>query len=140
MAQEEFVILLGEEDSNAPAAEASVAAPSEEFVILLDEAPGEPTASASLPLPASATIAQVSAFYQVLAEHIEAGHEVVLDGAEVEQFDTSFAQLLMAASRKCAQLSRPYRIVEASPAMVTACERIAVATQLLQEGGDQHAA
>lgn len=147
MAQEEFVILLGEEDSSEQveqqAAAASTAAAGE-FVILLDDEPVAsaqgPVADGGLALPALATIGQVNAFYQKLAEHIEAGHDVAIAGAEVEQFDTAFAQLLLATCKKCGQLSRTFRLVEASPALVSACQRLAVAKQLLQEGGDKHAA
>lgn len=136
MAGEEFVILLGDHQEPAAAEGAT-----DEFVILLDNDDAPTAAPARLNLPALATVAQVNEAYQQLAELLSAPGDLLIAGAEVEQFDTAFAQLLLAVQRKCQLHSRACRIIDASPAMVAACRRLAVDVMLgIGDGGRQNAA
>ncbi|MEE2652351.1 MAG: STAS domain-containing protein [Pseudomonadota bacterium] len=102
MADEEFIILLGDEpeqgsgsDVNSPEPEQGAATPNTEddgFVVLLGSEDGEPGGRS---LPSELVIASAGSLYQVLAEFAAAGDgDISIDASAVEQVDSAGLQLL----------------------------------------------
>jgi anti-anti-sigma regulatory factor len=100
MADEEFIILLGDEpeessgaDVNSP--EQGAAAPNAEddgFVVLLGS---EESEAGGKSLPSELVIASAGSLYQVLAEFAaDAGGDISIDASAVEQVDSAGLQLL----------------------------------------------
>lgn len=102
MADEEFIILLGDEpeessgaDVNSPEPEQGTATPNTEddsFVVLLGSEDGEPGGRS---LPSELVIASAGSLYQVLAEFaVAADGNISIDASAVEQVDSAGLQLL----------------------------------------------
>lgn len=102
MADEEFIILLGDEpeessgaDVNSPEPEQGTATPNTEddsFVVLLGSEDGEPGGRS---LPSELVVASAGSLYQVLAEFaVAADGNISIDASAVEQVDSAGLQLL----------------------------------------------
>ncbi|MBD2858128.1 STAS domain-containing protein [Spongiibacter sp. KMU-158] len=136
---EEFVILLGDEpeEKPAPKAEPKKAASkgSDEFVILLDDPAPVKKADSSdgwtYELGGEETIGQVKALHQkLMASPLDKVSEIIIDGSEVQNIDTSALQLLVYFTRYGTERGVNVSVVNPSAKMKGSVELLGYAPHL----------
>ena len=84
----------------------------------------EPATDATrLRLTGEITIEHARALHAALVEHVRPGTALVLDAGALTRLDAAVLQILLAAARSASTAS----LEVGSPALVTACQRFAVA-------------
>ena len=86
-----------------------------------------PPEAAALTLPQDCTVGSIAALAGTAREAFAAGTGLTLDGSGVENADITFVQLVVSAQASFAAQSRPFALVDPSPAILSAFSRAGVA-------------